>query len=438
MRRDIVDFVPSITTAMVRPSRRVRAVLRVPGDKSISHRYAILAALADGASLIHGFAPGHDCRSTLQCLRALGVHVADEGGAVRVTGRGLGGLAPATGALDAGNSGTTMRLLAGVLGAHPFVSTLTGDRSLSRRPMRRVIDPLVRMGAAIDSVDGHAPLTIAGAPLRGITFESDRPSAQVKSAVLLAGLHAKSSTTVVERTATRDHTELALRAFGATVTARAGSITIEPQRPLRGLDLSVPGDLSSAAFWLVAAAGVPGGDVSVEQVGLNPTRTAFLDLLRRAGADVAIDPCGTQAGEPVGAIRVRHREVRPLVIAPSEVAAAIDELPALAALAAFGGEVRVSGAAELRVKESDRIAALVAGFRALGAEAEEQGDGFHVSGRAPWTWRGGEPDAAGDHRLAMTFAVAALGAAGPSAIRNADSVAVSYPGFFDVLASLDP
>jgi 3-phosphoshikimate 1-carboxyvinyltransferase len=294
------------------------------------------------------------------------------------------------------------------------------------------------MGASVESVDGHAPLTIRGAALRGVRFEPERPSAQVKSAVLLAGLHASSETTVIERTPTRDHTEVALRAFGARVIASDESITVQPGGRLRGLELSVPGDISSAAFWMVAAAGIPDSDLLIEDVGLNRSRTAFVDLLRRAGADVAVDQRGEAAGEPSGAVRVRHRDLRPLTIAPSEVAASIDELPALAALSAFGADVHVAGASELRLKEADRIAALVAGFRALGADADEHADGFSIRGSAPWTWRGGEPDAAGDHRLAMTFAIAALGAAGPSHVRNAESVAISYPRFFEVLSSLDP
>jgi 3-phosphoshikimate 1-carboxyvinyltransferase len=419
----------------------MRAVLRVPGDKSISHRYAILAALADGASTIHGFAPGRDCRSTLACLAALGVGCTTHQDVVRIIGRGVRGLAHAEAPLDAGNSGTTLRLLAGVLSAHPFDSMLVGDASLSRRPMRRIVEPLSRMGARLETVDGHPPLSISGADLQGILFEPATPSAQVKSAVLLAGLQANTPTTVLERVGTRDHTERALETFGVVLkngTPVHPGVTIDPHQRLQARRLEVPGDLSSAAFWAVAAAGLPGSQVEIEDVGLNPTRTGFLSLLARAGAAVEIDAHAPRSpgGEPVGRVRIRHAGLVPLVIAPDEVPAVIDELPALAALAAFGTEVSVDGAGELRVKETDRIAALVRGMRALGGEAEERIEGFTVAGRSPWTWRGGRPDADGDHRLAMTFAVAALGAAGPSTIDGADCVAVSYPGFFETLASV--
>jgi 3-phosphoshikimate 1-carboxyvinyltransferase len=427
---------------MVRPARRMRAVVRVPGDKSISHRYALLAALADGASHLYNFAPGDDGRSTLACIRALGAAVTRAGNDVHVTGRGVRGLSAPPRPLDAGNSGTTLRLLAGILAAHPFASTLVGDASLSRRPMRRIIAPLTRMGARIESDRGHAPLHVVGGALHGIGFEPDTPSAQVKSAVLLAGLQADGATTVAETVPTRDHTELALRAFGATVDVRderPRRISVAGGQRLQPADLRIPGDVSSAAFWAVAAAGIPGARVSLEDVGLNPSRTAYFSLLRRAGADVAVATSEDiqPGGEPAGTVTVKHAGLGPLVIAPEEVPSVIDELPALAALAAFGVDVTVSGAGELRVKESDRISALVAGFRALGADADEHEDGFHLRGRAPWTWRGGEPDAAGDHRLAMAFAIAALGAAGPSIVHGADSASVSYPEFFDVLSSLD-
>jgi 3-phosphoshikimate 1-carboxyvinyltransferase len=412
--------------------------VRPPGDKSISHRYALIAAIAHGRTRIAGFAPGADAAATLACLRRLGVAVVEtgvpsEGPTVEIVGRGLRGLEPPSGPLDAANSGTTLRLLAGILAAHPFASTLTGDASLSRRPMRRIIEPLERMGARIESRGGYPPLVVHGAALHGLSWRLPVPSAQVKSAVLLAGLQADGATDVEEPAGTRDHTERALAAFGAALDVTDRRIRLEGGQRLEGRSLAVPGDFSSAAFWLVAAAALPGSDVEVVDVGLNPTRTALLDVLRRAGAlvDAAVER--ETAGEPVGSVRVRHHDLRRLEIAADEVPALIDELPVLAVLGAYGGGIRVTGAGELRVKESDRIAALVAGLRGLGAEAEELHDGFEVG---PCRLPGGTADAAGDHRLAMAFAVAALGAAGPSTILGADAVGVSYPGFFAALEAL--
>ena len=429
--------------ATVAPARALRGRLRVPGDKSISHRYAILAALADGVSTITGYAVGADCRATLRCLRALGVAVrsrADAGGsgaagqALVVHGRGLGGLAPPAGPLDAGNSGTTMRLLAGVVAAHPFRTVITGDGSLRRRPMRRVIEPLQRMGATLDAAGDRPPLTIHGGRLTGIEYAPPVASAQVKTAVLLAGLHATGTTRIVEATPTRDHTERALASFGAVVHRDTGSVSVTGGAPLRTMDLEVPGDLSSAAFWAAAAAALPGSDVRIDAVGLNPTRTAYLDVLRRAGAQVEARVTGEAGGEPIGTLHVRHDRLRPVTVAPAEVPALIDELPVLGALAALGGGIDVSGAGELRHKESDRIARLADGLRRLGARVDERPDGFSIDGSRPLT--GGEVDAAGDHRLAMAFAVAALGAQGPSVIAGADVVDVSYPGFFAALDAL--
>ncbi len=401
----------------------------------------MLAALAGGRSTIEGYAPGADCRATLACLRALGVDIVERnatGGSMapllEIEGRGLRGLAAATQPVDARNSGTTMRLLAGIVAAHPFVTTIAGDESLSRRPMQRVIEPLVRMGARIDSHDGRAPLTIAGGALQPIDFTPRVPSAQVKSAVLLAGLQAPGTTRVNEPAPTRDHTERALSAFGGRAIVDNGSISVTGGQTLHAASLRVPGDPSSAAFWAVAAAGLPGSAIEIRDVGLNPTRIAFVDALRRAGARVEVSPTGQSGGEPVGTIAVRHGELRRLVIAPEEVPGLIDELPALAALATFGGEVVVTGASELRVKESDRISCLASGLRALGGVVEERPDGFRVQGTRRLA--GGTADAAGDHRLAMAFAIAALGAERPSVIAGAQSVAVSYPAFFDVLETV--
>jgi 3-phosphoshikimate 1-carboxyvinyltransferase len=328
-----------------------------------------------------------------------------------------------------------MRMLAGILAAHPFVATLDGDASLRARPMRRVMAPLEQMGARMLAENGRPPLTIQGTrDLRPIDFRSEVPSAQVKTAVLLAGLHADGVTRVSEPIATRDHTERALRAFGVHLEESGTTVAVAGRQRLTGRVLHVPGDISSAAFWLVAAAALPDSDVTIEHVGLNPTRTSILDVLRRMGAHIDTAVGHDEAGEPIGSIRIRHDGLRRAVIAPGEVPGLIDELPVLAALATHGGELRVSGAEELRVKESDRISALAEGLRRLGGDIDEQPDGFHVRGGRRLT--GGEADARGDHRLAMAFAVAALGATAPSTILDAGSAAVSYPEFFSVLESL--
>ncbi len=424
-------------TTTVAPAARLAGRVQVPGDKSISHRYALLAALADGESTIAGYAPGADCASTLRCLRALGVAVRPAGDAAfAIRGAGVRGLSRPLDPLDAGNSGTTLRLLAGILAAHPFTSTITGDDSLRRRPMRRVIDPLTRMGARVESRDGRPPLAIAGADLHGIDYAPDVPSAQVKSAVLLAGLQAAGRTSVIEPAPTRDHTERALPAFGCALQRAGTTIAIEGGRRLSAARLRVPGDISSAAFWAALAAGRPGSEILIDGVGLNPSRTGLLAVLRRAGADVETVIEDERAGEPVGRLRVRYAGARSFAIAPEEVPGVIDEIPALAALAALmpdGTTLTVRGASELRVKESDRISALAGGFRALGARVEEYEDGFTLEARR---LTGGTVDSAGDHRLAMAFAIAAVGAAAPTTILGAAAVDVSYPGFFGELERL--
>jgi 3-phosphoshikimate 1-carboxyvinyltransferase len=371
-------------------------------------------------------------------LSALGAGIREvespDGAVWHVDGRGIGGLLPPPGPLDAGNSGTTARMLMGVLAGHLFPTTLTGDASLQRRPMRRVADPLILMGARIDTTGGCLPVTVAGARLRAVAYEMPFPSAQVKSAVLLAGLHADGVTTVLEPQQTRDHTERALAAFGADVSVEGLRVSVRGGGRLAPADVRVPGDPSSAAFWAAAAAGIPGASVVIEGMGVNPTRTAFLGVLERMGARVGVQMEDRQGLEPLGTVTVRQASLRHVDILPREVPGLIDELPALAALATHGGGLSVTGAGELRVKESDRIADLVAGLRALGADAEEFEDGFRVSGGRRLT--GGIADAAGDHRLAMAFAIAALGADGDSRILGAASVAVSYPGFFDTLERL--
>ncbi|MFP6572443.1 MAG: 3-phosphoshikimate 1-carboxyvinyltransferase, partial [Vicinamibacterales bacterium] len=345
------------STTIVEPAKTLRGVLRVPGDKSISHRYAMLAALANGTTTIKNYSMGADCQSTLSCLQALGVSIEstsglqDTGITISITGQGLGSLTSPKHPIDTGNSGTTMRLLAGILANHPFTSVLTGDSSLQKRPMGRIIQPLQQMGATLESTDGCPPLVVRGAQLTGINYAPSVASAQVKSSVLLAGLHADGTTQVSEPIATRDHTERALSAFGALTRNTNGVFSVTGGSPLRPLDLTIPGDPSSAAFWIIAASIIPNSDIVVEGVGLNPTRTAYIDILRSAGADIQTELDGTEASEPYGSIRVRSRPLDDLSITAEQVPSVIDELPALGALAAHGSVVEVSGASELRHKE---------------------------------------------------------------------------------------
>ncbi|HUL74644.1 MAG TPA: 3-phosphoshikimate 1-carboxyvinyltransferase [Vicinamibacterales bacterium] len=422
---------------VIEPVRRVQGTLDVPGDKSIAHRYAMLAAISAGTSEIAHLAPGADVATTLACMQALGASIQPRGPlAVRITGCGARGLSAPAAPLDAGNSGTTMRLLAGIVASYPFRTVMTGDESLSRRPMTRVIEPLTAMGATIQSTNGRAPLDIHGARLRGITWHPPVASAQIKSAVLLAGLRAQGTTAVEEDLPTRDHTERALPAFGIdiSVSGRRASLAGGQVPTAPAGVLTVPGDPSSAAVWAAAAAALPGSSVRLEGVGLNPLRLGFLRALEHLGARVTIEQTGEMAGEPIGAIEVAHGDRGAAVIAAPDVPSLIDELPVLAACAALGGRLDVSGAAELRVKESDRITALVSGLRALGVEADERPDGFVVAGtRRP---RGGTVDAVGDHRLVMAFALVGLGASAPTVVRGAEAVAVSYPGFEADLAGL--
>jgi 3-phosphoshikimate 1-carboxyvinyltransferase len=426
---------PSLSGAIVTPARHVKGRLRVPGDKSISHRYALIAAVAEGSSRLLNYAPGADCQSTLDCLRRLGIDIRqDTEGTFTVLGRGFERWRSSPDPLDAGNSGSTMRMLAGLVAAQPFTTLMVGDDSLSRRPMRRVIEPLTRMGARIEANEGHAPLTIHGARLHAIAHVPHSPSAQVKSAVLFAGLHAEGTTSFTEPAQTRDHTERALAAFAITIVSDGAKVSVTGGQRAAAQTLSVPGDFSSAAFWMVAAAALPGSRVEIDDVGLNPTRIGLVDVLRRFGARVEIHQSGSAAGEPRGTIVVEGDRAGAVEILPAEVPGLIDELPAIAALAAHGGEVSVRGAGELRNKESDRIAALVGGFRGLGIDADERPDGFIIHGAgAP---SGGVADARGDHRMAMAFAIAALAARSPSRIEGSDAVVISYPEFFETLDRL--
>jgi len=414
-------------------------MIEVPGDKSISHRYAILAALARGRSEIGRYSAAADCQSTLDCLKRLGVGVEKNGGdgaaRVVITGAGIEGLRQSRRSLDAGNSGTTMRLLAGVLAGQLFDSTLTGDSSLRKRPMRRVIEPLARMGAHIEAREGNfAPLEIRGTALQPIEYKLPVASAQVKSAVLLAGLLAEGQTSVEERVPTRDHTEVALREFGADVRHVGHVVTVCGRPRLEPRQLEVPGDLSSAVFFLAAALILPGSNLVIHNVGLNPTRSAVLDVLGGWGAPINIVALRGEKGELIGDVSISHAELSGGVLSGGAIAQLIDELPMLAALGPYTEQgVEVRDASELRVKESDRIAALAENLRRMGARVEEFPDGLRVEGRAAGRLRGAEIDARGDHRMAMAFAVAALGAEGNSTIRESECVGVSYPEFFRVL-----
>jgi 3-phosphoshikimate 1-carboxyvinyltransferase len=418
----------------VQAAKRVVGSVRMPGDKSISHRYAMLAAIAEGPSEIHGFSASADCRSTLECLKQLGVKIECQEHTVVVQGAGLSGLRVPAASLDAGNSGTTMRMLAGILAGQPFCSVLTGDASLSRRPMKRVIDPLTRMGARIQSAEGGLPpLEIEGGTLKPIRYELPVPSAQVKSAVLLAGLFAEGETEVIEPVATRDHTEIALEQMGADISRHGRTIAVRGYARLEGRKLYVPGDISSAAFFLVAALLVPASNLVIENVGLNPTRTAILDLLAPMGGRVRVLNVEMVNGELLGNLHVEASRLQGGEIPPETVPGLIDELPVLAVLGTQTEQgLAFHGAAELRVKESDRIAVVAENLRRMGAEVEEFPDGLRVAGQQKL--RGAEIETRGDHRIAMAFTVAGLIAEDPTLIRDSACVDVSFPDFFETLA----
>lgn len=423
---------------IISPGGGISGVAELPGDKSISHRYAIIAALSEGTSEICNYASAADCRSTLECLKRLGVPIEIGRDRVRIAGVGLDGMKPPRRALDAENSGTTIRMLAGVVAGHRFTSTLTGDRSLRKRPMGRIAAPLREMGATVTGVDGdRAPLEIRGGDLHAIDYALPVPSAQVKSAVLLAGLFADGVTTVRESVRTRDHTELALREFGASIELEKGVARIHPRPKLQGRQIVVPGDLSAAVFLIGAALVLPGSELMLHNVGLNPTRTRVLDFLIGTGAVINVASLQSRDGELVGDVAVRHTALEGGTISGAQVAEMIDELPMLAALGPYTEKgIEIRDAKELRLKESDRIAALAEGLRRMGATVEEFPDGLRVAGRGNGKLRGAKVDPQGDHRIAMALAVAALGAEGDSTILNADCAAVSFPEFFATLSQL--
>ncbi len=419
---------------IIRPARNLYGSLRLPGDKSISHRYGMLAAFAEGTSHFTNFSTGADCASTLACMQALGATVSRQNdGTVAVTGVG-GRVTPANEPLDCGNSGSTMRMMSGLLAAQTGTFTLIGDASLSRRPMERIRKPLEQMGARLTLTEGHAPVTIEGGPLSPIDYTTPVPSAQVKTCVLLAGLQTSGETTVRESVRTRDHSELALRAFGADLMRTLDSVSIAGPQKLHAIDAFVPGDISSASFFLCAAGLFRGSSLVIDSLGLNPTRAMLLDVLTALGAHISVLNLEEKNAELIGAVQVAAPEegLGSTEISGALAAQLIDELPVLAAIAPYTrGGIRIRDAKELRVKESDRIALVARNLRAMGAEVEEFDDGLDVPGGQKL--HGAAIDSGGDHRIAMAFSVAALRAEGDTRIEGAEAVAISFPEFFDLL-----
>lgn len=418
----------------ISPARAIDGIVTLPGDKSISHRYGMIAALAEGKSSIANYATGADCQSTLQCMRDLGAKIERQDDGITVVEGGP--LRQPAGDLDAGNSGTITRMLTGILAGQNFTSRMIGDESVSGRPVDRVIKPLALMGAEIEAREGrYPPLVIRGRPLHGIEYTPPVASAQVKSCVLLAGLFASGETVVHEPVRTRDHTEIALREFGADIETIGKTIRLKGGAKLTGRQLVVPGDLSSACFFLVAALLMKEADLVIHGVGLNPTRSALLDFLVGMGAQIRVVNMQQSGGELIGDLRVKSSKVRGGVIEGALTASLIDELPALAVLgAASEGGLTVRDAAELRVKETDRIATVEAGLKRMGVKIETAPDGFTIPGKQ--SFHAAEIESAGDHRIAMAFSIAALAADGPCTIKDAGAASVSYPAFYDTLRQI--
>jgi 3-phosphoshikimate 1-carboxyvinyltransferase len=417
----------------IAPALRITGNVSVPGDKAISHRLAMIGAIAGGMTTIHNFAESADCQSTLDCLRRLGVSIQREGATVSIEGRGLSGLLAPVRNLDAGNSGTTVRMMSGILAGCPFESTFVGDSSLSRRPMKRIIEPLRRFGAKLEArEDNYLPLKIQGGALSAVFFEMLIASAQVKSAVLFAGLHARGITRVIEPVPTRNHTEIAFVEFGARIKKTGAKIEVEGGHSLLGKTVAVPGDISSAAFLIAAALGVPNSRLHIGGVGLNPTRTGFVSLLQEMKAKITVVQSPGSTGEPSGDVVVESSQMDGMEIAGAWIPNVIDEIPVLAVLGTrtLNG-IRIRDAAELRSKESDRIRAVVSNLHALGVQAEEYPDGLFVPGRQKL--RGGVVDSYGDHRIAMAFAVAGLFAEEPVVIKDPACVVISFRRFYEML-----
>ena len=435
-----------MSTQIIRPARTLAGSLTVPGDKSISHRYAMLAGFAEGTSRLANFSTGADPHSSLGCMEALGATVRKgPGAAVEVSGVAGSFRQPAA-ELDCGNSGSTMRMLAGLIAPHPHTFTLIGDHSLTLRPMERIRKPLAQMGARINLVDGHGPMTIHGGPLKAIDFTTPIPSAQVKTAVLFAGLQAEGTTSLAEAIRTRDHSEHALKAFGATLTRTPGANAGDPSKlsitggqKLKAIDATVPGDISSAAFFLCAALLFPDSNLVLDSLGMNPTRAALLDVITALGGRIKVLTVEEKHGELIGTIQVNRADAKPptepYVISGALTAQIIDELPVIAAIAPYtSGGVIIRDAQELRVKESDRIALVVKNLRAMGAEVKENPDGMEIAGNQ--SLHGATIDSGTDHRIAMAFSIAALRASGDTEIDGAESASISFPEFFDSLNAL--
>ena len=420
----------------ISPAKTLNGSVLLPGDKSISHRYGMIASIAEGPSRIKRYSQGADCQSTLHCMQSLGIQIERDGDDTIIHGKGLDGLtAPAAG-LDAGNSGSTIRMLSGILAAQKFTSRIAGDASLARRPMDRIIKPLTGMGAAITATNGRfTPLTIEGRALHAIDYTTPMASAQVKSCILLAGLFAEGKTIVREAIRTRDHTEVALREFGAEIDSLKNVITLEGRPKLAGRELEVPGDLSSAAFFLVAALIRPGSAISIYGVGLNPTRSALLDFLAQMGAPLKVLDVGQRGGELVGDIQAKYAPVKGGVLEGATTAALIDEIPALAILGAVSEEgLLVKDAKELRVKETDRIATVAENFKRMGVKVDVHENGFFVPGKQQFS--AAKLDSFGDHRIAMAFSIAALAANGDCEMEDAGAASVSFPEFYSTLRRL--
>jgi 3-phosphoshikimate 1-carboxyvinyltransferase len=422
-----------LLTREITPAAKIAGVIDVPGDKAISHRLAMLGAVAEGTTVIRNFAESADCASTLECLRRLGAPIQRSASTVTIDGRGLNGLKAPSLELDAGNSGSTVRFMSGLVAGYSFESTFVGDGSLSKRPMKRVIEPLRRFGARIEARDdNYLPLRITGGPLNAIEFTPPVASAQVKSAVLFAGLHARGTTRVHEPIPSRNHTEIALAEFGARIRSSGRTIEVDGGHSLHGKEFLVPGDMSSAAFFIVAALAVPNSKLKLTNVGLNPTRTGLIRLLKDAQGKISAIPGPSASGEPIGDIVVETSDVSVLEIAGPLIPNVIDEIPVLAVLGTRTDlGVRIRDASELRVKESDRIHAVATNLRALGAIVEEYPDGLFVPGHQKL--HGGVVDSFGDHRIAMAFAIAGLIADGPVLIQNPGCAAISFPSFFELL-----
>jgi 3-phosphoshikimate 1-carboxyvinyltransferase len=420
----------------ISPASSISGAISLPGDKSISHRYAMIASIAQGATHVRNYSTGADCHSTLGCMRALGIEIEGQGTEFTIHGKGLDGLRRPAGDLDAGNSGSTIRMLSGILAAQPFSSRLFGDESLSRRPMQRIMTPLAQMGARLTARDGKfPPIEIEGGPLTPIEYQLPVPSAQVKTCVLFAGLFAEGETAVVEPVRSRDHTEIALREFGADLTVDRQRISVRGRAKLQGREVVVPSDLSSASFFIVAALLIPGSHLTIRGVGLNPTRSALLDLLAGMGAKIRIPTLESSNGELVGDIVVEHSALRGGVVSGPTTAALIDEIPVLAVLGAATEEgLTVRDASELRIKETDRIQTVIENLKRMGVIAEELPDGLVVPGKQKF--RAARFDSFGDHRIAMAFAVAALAGDGESVVEGAESASVSFPEFWDTLGAI--